>query len=187
MDKKELEKRQKAVLSGICEAYLENDVAAAITPGDEVGSADMLIVQHTDTGKEIDEILGAYYFLPAAENIGPFQYFVTTLTLSEEIPKQAQESLTAAVAVINTLISFGTFTISPDKTVISYRHVTLLPDDTGEDILSLTVHGTMLNALSEVAVWADELDALEYGRITYDEFLKFCHELQALLLKQKKM
>lgn len=183
MDKKELMKRQKEILNQICEAYLENDVVATMAPGEEVGSADMLIVQHTDTGNEIDEILGTYYFLPAAENLGPFQYFVTTLTLSEEIQKQAQETLAAAVAVINGLISFGAFTLSPDQTVISYRHVALLPDDTDVATLSLTVNGTMLNALSEVAVWADELDALQYGRITYEEFLEYCRELQTVFLK----
>ncbi len=183
MDKKELAKRQKELLNKICEAYLENDVVAAMAPGEEVGSSDMLIVQHTEAGNEIDEILGTYYFLPASETIGPFQYFVTTLTLSEEISKQIQETMEAAVTVINKLISFGAFTLSPDKTVLSYRHVALLADDTDAAILSLTVQGTMMNAISEVAVWADELDALEYGRITYEEFLKHCNEWENLFIK----
>ncbi len=183
MDKKELSKRRKKLLNKICEAYLENDVVAAMAPGEEMGSTDMLLVQHTDAGNEIDEILGTYYFLPAPENMGPFQYFVSTLTLSEEISKQVQETLEAAVTVINKLISFGTFTLSPDKTVLSYRHVALLADDTAEDILSLTVQATMMNALSEVAVWSDELDELEYGRITYEEFLAHCREWKNLFMK----
>ncbi len=183
MDKKELAKCQKELLNQICEAYLENDVVAAVAPGEEVGSTDMLLVQHTDAGNEIDEILGAYYFLPAAETIGPFQYFVTTLTLSEEISKQVQETLEAAVIVINKMISFGTFTLSPDNTVLSYRHVSLFPDDTDSDILSMTIKATMMNAFAEVAVWADELDALEYGRITYDEFLEYCHEIHTVFMK----
>ncbi len=183
MDKKEVEERQKELLNKICESYLANDVLATMAPGEEVGSTDMLIVQHTDAGNEIDEILGTYYFLPASETIGPFQYFITTLTLSEEVSTQAQEILETAVTEINKFISFGTFTLSPDRTVLSYRHVALLPDATSADILSLTVQATMMNALAEVAVWADELDALVYGRITYEEFLEYCHELKTIFSK----
>lgn len=178
MENKELLKRQKEVLNKIYEAYQDGDVVAAMAPGEEVGSTDMLLVQHTEIGKDIDEILGAYYFVPAPEELGPFQYFFTTLTLSEEIPEETQETLAAALTVINALVPFGAFVISPDMTVISYRHATLLPNDIDESTLSLTVQATMLNALSEVTIWADELDALEYERISYKEFIEFCEEFK---------
>ncbi len=178
MDNKELLKRQKEVLNKIYEAYQDEDIVAAMAPGEEVGSKDMLLVQHTEIGKEIDEILGAYYFVPAPEELGPFQYFFTTLTLSEEIPEETRESMAAAVTLINSLMPFGTFVISSDFSVISYRHATLLPNDVDESTLSLTVNATMINALSEVTIWADELDALEYERISYEEFAKFCEEFR---------
>lgn len=186
MDRNELQKRQKEVLNRLCESCLANDITAGMAPGEEVGSSDMLLVQHTEAGKEIDEILGTYYFLPVAEEIGPFQYFVTSLTLCEEVPKRATASLATAIALINSLIYFGTFTMSQDGSVLAYRHVTLLPEDMDADQLAVTAQGTMLNVLAEVAVWADELDALQYGRITVEEFAKFCGEVHALVMNNKQ-
>ncbi len=185
MNKNDLVKRQKEVLNNIYEAFQENNVTAAMAPGEEVGSTDMLLVQHTELGKDIDEVLGAYYFLPAPEEIGSFQYFAATLTLAEEIPKSAQEKLAAAVAAINSLIYFGTFNLSPDGTVLSYRHVTVIPDETDERIMSLTVQGTMMNAISEVSIWADELDALQYGKISYEQFWGYCEEFLNAAAKTK--
>lgn len=37
--------------------------------------------------------------------------------------------------------------------------------------------------IADEALKLDELDALEYGRITYEEFLEYCHELRTVLLK----
>ncbi len=182
MENKELLKRQKDVLNKIYEVYLEADVVAAMAPGEEVGSKDMLLIQHTEIGKDIDEILGAYYFVPAPEELGPFQYFFTTLSLSEQIPEETREEVAAAVTIINSLMPFGTFVVSPDFSAISYRHATLLPNDVDESTLSLTVKATMLNALSEVGVWADQLDALEYERISTEEFSEYCEEIRKKMI-----
>ncbi len=186
MDRKELEKRQKEVLNKVCESCLANEITAGMAPGEEVGSSDMLLVQHTETGKEIDEILGTYYFLPAAKEIGAFQYFVSSLTLCEEVPKRAVGSLATAIAIINSMMYFGTFTMSSDGSVLAYRHVTLLPEDADFSLLVTTVQGTMLNVLAEVAIWADELDALQYGRITLEEFVKYCGEVHTVFINGKQ-
>lgn len=185
MNENELVRRQKDVLNKIYETFQENDVTVTMAPGEEVGSSDMLLVQHTELGKDIDEVLGAYYFLPAPEEIGSFRYFAATMTLCEEIPKSAQEKLAAAVAVVNSLIYFGTFTLSLDGTVLTYRHVTVIPDEMDEKILSQTVRGTMINAISEVSIWADELDALQYEKISYEQFLEFCDEFLNVATKTK--
>ncbi len=181
MENKELVKRQKEVLNKIYEAYQDNDIVAAMAPGEEVGSTDMLVVQHTEVGRDIDEILGNYYFIPAPKELGPFQYFFSTLTLSEEVSDSVQDEMSAAVTIINSMISFGTFFMNLDRTALSYRHVTLLPNDTDESTLSLTVQATILNAISEVSVWADVLDALQYEKITFEQFMEYCVEFRKVV------
>ncbi len=170
MNKNELEQKQQSILESLESSFQKQEVFAAILPKEETAAVNMLVVQHTGFGEDAEEAMGEYYFLPAREEDAWFHYFVESITLSEDLPEDKQGVLGAAVSMINFTLPVGAFCLSPDGKVIFYRYTLMLEADRDTEHTEAMIRSSMLNVLQYAVRWADALDALEYGRMTLEEF-----------------
>ncbi len=181
MNKLELEEKQQSILESLESGFQKQEVFASILPKEETGVSDMLVVQHTGFGEEAEEALGEYYFLPPREEDAWIHYFIETITLSEELPEDTQGAVGAAVSMINFALPIGAFCLSPDGKVLFYRYTLMLEADRDTEHTAAQIRSSMLNVLEYTARWADALDALEYGRMTLEEFTSaYADEIRAL-------
>ncbi len=173
MEKKELEQKQSAFLKSLQNSFTEADVFSSIISKEETMVADTLVVQHTGIGEEAEEAMGEYYFMPTAEEEDTwFQYFVEAITLSEDIPEDKRGVITAAISMINFGLPAGAFYLSLDGKTLFYRYTMMLEADMDPEHMEFLLRNSMINSIQIMTQWADALDALEYGRMTFEEFVE---------------
>lgn len=171
MEKKELEQKQSAFLKSLQNSFTEADVFSTIVSKEETTVADTLVVQHTGIGEEAEEAMGEYYFMPTTEEEDTwFQYFAEVITLSEEVPEDKRGVIAAAISMINFTLPAGAFCLSLDGKSLFYRYTMMLEADKDLNHMEFLLRNSMINSIQIVTRWADVLDALEYGRMTFEEF-----------------
>lgn len=174
MVRKERKELQKRVLDALLETYRADGIAAMIVPERENGIADTLTVQYTETGTEADDILGRYSFLnaPDTEPEPAAQMFLCELSLSDELRPDQTAELAAVTEKINYFLPFGSFLLTPDRTMLSYRYTALLPADEDEAGLTRMALHCIAQTTQAVLPWADILDDIKYGRRSLEEFAR---------------
>lgn len=172
MEKMECKKRQNEVLDMIVEECEKNKIVAVKVPEEEAGIADMAVVRHKDKERLSGEVLGEYYFLPVPESEKVFQYFVCSLTISDDLDTRFAQAVQQAVSKINFSLSSGAFLVSPDQKLLCFRYVLVMPVEQEVSCMKLGVRAAMVNALRSVMKWGSVLSDLESGKMDEREFLK---------------
>lgn len=177
MEKKELEVGQQKVLMHLAESFEKADSFCVIVPKDDAGVADTLVVQHTQLGDKAEEALGEYYFFPLTEEAMLYQYFVCSITLSEDIEPERRDALEKAIGRINFVLPLGAFRMDIEGKLLCFRYTLMMEAEKDVDQMELMVRSAMVNSLQTVSRWADLLDGLEYGRTTFEEFEKIFNQM----------
>lgn len=172
MEKMESKKRQNEVLDMILDECEKNKLVAVKVPEEEAGIADMAVVRHSDKAKFSGEVLGEYYFLPVPESEKVFQYFVCSLTLSDDLDTEFAWAVQQAISKINFTLSSGAFLMSPDQKLLSFRYVLVQPVEQEISSMKLGIRAAMVNALRATAKWKDILSDMDSGKMEYNDFLK---------------
>ncbi len=170
MEKKELEENQQKILMRLAESFEQADVFSVVVPKEDAGVADTLVVQHTQLGEKAEEALGEYYFLPLTEENMLYQYFVCSITLSEDIEPEKQAAFEKVISYINFALPLGAFRLNLQGNLLCFRYTLMMEADKDLDHMELMVRSSMINSIQLVTQWADLLDGLEYGRITLEDF-----------------
>lgn len=166
-----LNELKRSVLKDIQAVFEEEEVATIFTEkGEEGAVCDSLSVLFAGVGRESDEMLGEFMFLPGTED--SLLYFSCFITFDEElnITPSVAELLSGSLARLNFVVPVGSFVF--DENSIAYKLVTVIPASLDKDTIYTLVNANMAHAIEISAMYVDKILGLVAGSIDPAEFLK---------------
>lgn len=158
---------QIKVLKTITDAFNEEYIPAIFREkGDDGEALNIVSLLYTEYGNGDGEAGVDLFFLPikaADENI---QYFATVINIAEEIDTSYRAGLLEVLNTLNFLTPFGTYTCTPEGTVLFYKLVTPLPADLTEEELLKQVNILTANALDTAEGFVGLLQKFVKGEVT---------------------
>ena len=128
-------------------------------------------MDYADLGEDSYDAYGIFYFLPDAEE-DPCCYLAVSITMDNQVPKEAISDLYRLINRINVRIGEGAFVLTQDEKSLYYRYnIPLLKDADDET----TLHNAGLRIFDSVAlvsVWIDVLMGRAEGELSMEECLK---------------
>ncbi len=169
MDKKA--KRQEKILSAVNDIFKEIKVASKLRlKKDEPDlSMDLLQVLHTDFGIDGMEILGEYGFSPVT-NVDDVQYFIASLVIKEDIPKENMMTLLAAIGSLNFFIPSGSFAYDASESELVFKNAVPLVDSLTDEQFIGEINMIIVNALEFAERYTYLLTEVSNGNIDFEQF-----------------
>ncbi len=96
---------------------------------------DVLTAELTRFGERRDTCMGEYFFRTVAGDPEGSQYFISLITLRNDIPAERVPELAFALSMTNFYIETGCFAISKPADLLVFRNTRSFPGDTPEEVL----------------------------------------------------
>ena len=165
--------RKKVLLERLAKYYQEDeDIAeASVFTGKELGvPTDVLRLLVRSYGAGLMDILAEYSFLPVEGD--EVWFFASILTIMIDVPKEAVPSLAMAVSKLNFYLPYGSFSLSGDGKLLSYKAVTTLRSARDDDMLYEDMELAADTALLVPENYVFALEQIADGDLLVNDFIK---------------
>lgn len=122
--------------------------------------------------RDRDGALGEFFFLPVGSEQDTVGHFIASITLTDQYDMERSPELYAAMAILNTYIPCGAFSVSRDETVLMYKLVTPMPVALTKEALREEVDICMGNAIAVCDRYADLLLKVLDGEMDKDAVME---------------
>lgn len=163
---------QTKVLERMNQIFAQEKAPAVLRKKGEDGTpVDILTTLHTDFGMKNDEIMGEFYFMDMP-GVTQSQYFVCTLTLTENLEQGYLEELSYVISMVNCYLPYGAFSFDLSNSMLVYKLTNILPVDMTEDQLFDQVNICMGHAIEMTQKYIDTILDLSEGALSIEEALE---------------
>ena len=151
MNIKSINEMRCKVLSEIEKEFVEELVPAKFSDSDE-SVVPVLTVMLGGQDADLGNAMGEFFFMESLPR-DEIQYFISLITLYENIPEENLDELTTAISMINTYVPVGGFCLDPGTGSLVYKYsypmVTIAPYETVRDGVDMAM-GCALTTVSEM-------------------------------------
>jgi len=122
-----------------------------------------------EMGTELVDVLGEFFFLPLENE--EVLYFVSSITVMEEIPLDKQMDLAIAVARLNSLIPCGAFAMGNGGENLIYRYTVPVSAELDEEVKMTMLLTAVDTAIQEVDRFIAFLMLVAAGELSVDDMM----------------
>ena len=123
-------------------------------------------------GEHRDTCMGEYFFKPVPGDPDGGQYFISLITLRNDVPIQQVPELAFALSMTNFYIETGCFALDKPTELLVYRGTRTFSGDTPEEVLIRECVLKMEEAYNIASKYATPVLALAEGSMKLMEFLE---------------
>ncbi len=173
MDREKIAKQRRELLESITTEFTRQLIPAVYQNKEECGMEDgILNVYLENTGANIEDVIGQFYFSPIVTDDDTVQYFNAVIFLTEDIDEKRLPALYEAMSYINYYNVTGAFSIDEMHENLIYKASIPMPIEMNDDVLYDQVEAVMGNAITIVDKFTDVLMGILDGSGSIDEFLE---------------
>ncbi len=176
MNNGDITSRRHDLLALFEKEFVDELVPAKLSEKDEYG-VEVLAVVLDDVAVEGYDATAEYFFLPSGED-DEIQYFVSLITLAEDLPQENLSELCMAVSSINTFIPAGAFAIDPVARSLIYKHTYEMPIDADDAVVKDNMDLSMGVAMQMIISFAYLLVEVSDGKRTAENALNYFIKMQ---------
>ena len=166
----ELKELQEKTLDTICDLLNQNNMAAIKIKADEKNPVSIVNIRLSHFSDAEIELTGDLHFLPQDNANKEVQYINCTLLIKEEFNLDYYNELAGIISVLNSRMTCGYFTITPDNSLI-YRLCLPLITSIASEKLIYNVDSVLMNSLSAAATHTPLLLNAANGKISFTDFI----------------
>ncbi len=134
--------------------------------------ADVATAMLANFGEHRDICMGEYFFKPIPGDPYGGQYFISLITLRDDVPLQQVPELAFALSMTNFYIETGGFALDKPTELLVYRGTRTFSGDTPEEVLIRECVLQMEEAYDIASKYATPVLALAEGSLELTKFLE---------------
>lgn len=159
---------QNDVLKQMEKNLVENEIAAKFEEGNS-DEPSRLYVMFDNFGVSLADVVGQFYFEDHPEANGEMLYLASLYLLSEVTVDEHFPELCHAIAIINSKMPCGCFTLSMDDKTLAYRLVTPVSSELSFEQLDTQLNAVMSNSMNVSEGFCDLLFGVMNGELTAED------------------
>lgn len=169
----ELKCIQSDVLVALKADFEENNVPVVLRNAGENGiPVDILTTLHRNFGRNMDEVMGEFYFLPLRTGEKPVLYFSALISLTDSLPPEHADTVAKALEVLNFYLECGSFVLDRQTRLLAYKLVTPVFAHWGKEQILEAANMNVGHALQISERYTDSLLMLADGRESLEHFME---------------
>ena len=169
----ELQSIQYYILNQLKADFEANNVPVVLrSSGEENIPMDILTTLHRRFGRDLDEVMGEYYFFPSNGGQAAVHYFTSMISLTEDMAAEYAPVVTKAMDILNFYLECGAFVMNPREKLLAFKFITPIPADLPAERILQIANINVAHSLQLAERYADHLLRLSDGRESLESFME---------------